>query len=59
MKTVEPVLGQTKQVRSFRQFLLRGLRKVKGEWELMCTGHNVLKLFGAWREGLVGHETWA
>ncbi len=59
MKTAEPVLGQIKQVRSFRQFLLRGLRKVKGEWELICTGHNLLKLLGAWRQGIVGQETWA
>ena len=49
MKTVEPVLGQIKQARGFRQFLLRGLAKVRGEWRLICTGHNLLKLFAAWR----------
>ena len=27
------------------QFLLRGLEKVNGEWSLICTGHNLLKLF--------------
>ena len=43
----EPVFGQIKQVRGFRQFLLRGLDKVSGEWQLICTGHNLLKLFGA------------
>ena len=48
----EPVFGQIKQARGFRQFLLRGKEKVSGEWQLICTGHNVLKLFGAWREGL-------
>jgi transposase/signal recognition particle subunit SEC65 len=53
MKTVEPVLGQIKQGRGFRQFLLRGLVKVKGEWQLICIGHNLLKLFGAWRRALV------
>ena len=52
METVEPVLGQIKQARGFRQFLLRGLRKVKGEWQLICTGHNLLKLFGVWRQVL-------
>lgn len=52
MQTVEPVLGQIKQCRGFRQFLLRGLRKVKGEWQLICTGHNLLKLFGAWKQAL-------
>ena len=45
MQTVEPVFGQIKQCRGFRQFLLRGLKKVSGEWSLICTGHNLLKLF--------------
>ena len=45
MQTVEPVFGQIKQARGFRQFLLRGLEKVNGEWSLICTGHNLLKLF--------------
>ena len=45
MATVEPVFGQIKQGRGFRQFLLRGLAKVNGEWSLICTGHNLLKLF--------------
>ncbi len=41
---VEPVFGQIKQARGFRQFLLRGLKKVQGEWALVCMAHNVLKL---------------
>jgi transposase len=41
---VEPVFGQIKQVRGFRQFLLRGLAKVRGEWALVCLTHNILKL---------------
>ena len=45
MGTVEPVFGQIKQGRGFRQFLLRGLEKVQGEWSLICTSHNLLKLF--------------
>ena len=45
MATVEPVFGQIKQGLGFRQFLLRGLEKVNGEWSLICTGHNLLKLF--------------
>ena len=49
MATVEPVFGQIKQGRGFRQFLLRGLEKVNGEWSLICTTHNLLKLF---RNGL-------
>jgi len=52
----EPVFGQIKQARGFRQFLLRGKEKVSGEWQLICTGHNVLKLFGAQREGLFKAE---
>ena len=41
---VEPVFGQIKHARGFRQFLLRGLEKVRGEWALICTAHNLLKL---------------
>jgi len=46
---VEPVFGQIKQGRGFRQFLLRGMRKVRGEWACICTTHNVLKLWTALR----------
>ena len=46
-QTVEPVLGQIKQARGFRQFLRRGLRAVTEEWALICTSHNLLKLYGA------------
>jgi transposase len=42
---VEPVFGQIKQARGFRQFLLRGVDKVRGEWALVCATHNVLKLY--------------
>jgi transposase len=45
---VEPVLGQIKQARGFRQFLLRGVEKVRGEWSLICTTHNILKLYRLW-----------
>ena len=41
---VEPVFGQIKQARGFRQFLLRGKEKVKGEWALVCLTHNILRL---------------
>ncbi|MBI1778314.1 MAG: IS1182 family transposase [Proteobacteria bacterium] len=43
-QVVEPVFGQIKQARGFRQFLLRGLDQVKAEWALLCTVHNLLKL---------------
>lgn len=41
---VEPVFGQIKQARGFRQFLLRGFVKVRAEWALICTAHNLAKL---------------
>ena len=44
---VEPVFGQIKQAQGFRQFMLRGLRKVQGEWALVCMTHNLLKLHRA------------
>jgi len=44
---VEPVFGQLKEARGFRRFLLRGIESVRGEWSLICTGHNLLKLFNA------------
>ena len=43
-QTVEPVFGQIKAARGFRQFHLRGLAKVADEWRLICTAHNLLKL---------------
>ena len=42
---IEPIFGQIKHVRGFRQFLLRGLAKMRGEWSLICMTHNLLKLF--------------
>jgi hypothetical protein len=42
---VEPVFGQIKQGRGFRQFLLRGIEKVRGEWALVCLTHNILKCY--------------
>ena len=58
-QTVEPVFGQIQQGRGLRQFLLRSLEKVNREWLLICTGHNLLKLFryGGWLGApkLAGH----
>jgi len=42
---VEPVFGQIKEGRGFRRFLLRGLRKIRGEWRLVCVTHNLLKIW--------------
>ena len=46
---VEPVNGQIKQARGFRQFLRRGLERVGQEWSLVCTAHNLLKLRTVWK----------
>jgi len=45
--TVEPVFGQIFAARGFRQFLLRGIRKVRFEWTFLSLTHNLLKLFRA------------
>ncbi len=44
----EPVFGQIKQARGFRQFLMRGIDKVRAEWAIVCTAHNLLKLAHRW-----------
>ena len=44
---VEPVFGQIKHARGFRQFLRRGLARVQQEWALVCLSHNLLKLHAA------------
>ena len=42
---IEPIFGQLKQVLGFRQFSMRGLATMRGEWRLMATVHNLLKLW--------------
>jgi len=46
-QVVEPVFGQIKHARGFRQFLLRGLDNVRHEWRLVCLAHNLCKLAAA------------
>lgn len=48
-RTVEPVFGQM-VMRDLNRFLLRGLTKVRAEWSLWCTSHNLLKV---WRAGWI------
>jgi len=43
----EPVFGQIKHARGFRQFLRRGVQRVGQEWSMICTVHNILKLHRA------------
>jgi hypothetical protein len=45
--TVAPVFGQNKQPRQFRQFLLRGLNRVRGKRAMICTAHKLLKFYKA------------
>jgi len=42
--TIEPAFGVIKQVMGFRQFLLRGLRAVKGEWSLVSSAFNLKRI---------------
>ncbi len=49
---IEPIFGQIKQARGFRQFLLRGMDKMRGEWRLICMTHNLLKLFQSGRTAM-------
>ncbi|MDR3298655.1 MAG: transposase, partial [Candidatus Accumulibacter sp.] len=43
-QTVEPVFGIIKSVLGFRQFSLRGLSKVTGEWTLVCLAWNLKRM---------------
>ena len=43
-QTVEPVFGIIKSVMGFRQFSLRGLKKVGAEWTLVCLAWNVKRM---------------
>lgn len=42
--TVEPVFGQIKRAMGFRQFSLRGLEKVAGEWTLVTIAYNMRRM---------------
>jgi transposase len=44
-QTPEPVFGIIKSVMGFRQFHLRGLEKVKGEWNLVTLAWNMKRMF--------------
>ena len=51
----EPAIGQIKEARGFRRFLLRGLENVDAEWLIICLTHNLLKLFRwSWQPALAG-----
>ena len=43
-QVVEPVFGIIKSVMGFKQFMLRGLKKVSGEWTLVCLAYNLKRM---------------
>ena len=47
--TIEPIFGHIKEVLRFGRFMHRGLEACESEWKMMCTAHNLLKL---WRYGI-------
>jgi transposase len=46
--TVEPVIGIIKEILGFRQFSLRGLKAVAGEWCLVCLAFNLKRMHTLW-----------
>lgn len=65
---VEPVFGQIKEAGGFRRFSLRGLGSATGEWQLVCSAHNIGKLFRSgkaskalpgWNHSAVRTSSWA
>jgi len=44
-QTPEPVFGIIKSVMGFRQFSLRGIEKVRGEWDLVTMTWNIRRMF--------------
>jgi transposase len=51
---IEPIFGQLKQVLGFRQFSLRGMASMRGEWRFLCAVHNLLKLWRAAQVAIAG-----
>jgi transposase len=47
MHTAEPPIGNLKHNLGYRYFLLRGLEKTQGEFNLMCIGHNIKKIYSS------------
>jgi Transposase DDE domain len=44
-QTLEPVFGIIKSVMDFRQFLLRGIENVQGEWSLVTMAWNMKRMY--------------
>ena len=46
--TIEPIIGIIKEILGFRQFSLRGLKAVAGEWCLVCLAFNLKRMHTLW-----------
>jgi transposase len=53
MHTVEPVFGNIKFNMGYSYFLVRGEKKVKGEFNLMCIAHNIKKIFNYCKDKVI------
>jgi hypothetical protein len=52
--TVEPVIGIIKEILGFRQFSLRGLKKVTSEWFLVCLAFRLRRQATAYPDDSAG-----
>src|SRR4029077_13356803 len=57
-QTPEPVFGIIKSVMGFRQFLLRGLDCVRGEWSLVTMAWNISRMHGLSLGGAHSMPAW-
>jgi transposase len=48
---IEPVFASVKQAMGFRRWTVRGLDNVRTQWALLCTAHNLKKLYQRWATG--------
>ena len=53
--TIEPTFGIQKEVMGYRQFLVRGFEAVSSEWDLVCAGFNLKRMFTL---AMAGIENW-
>ena len=52
--TVEPVFGIIKRVMGFRQFLMRGLKNIGIEWDLVTISYNISRMYTLKNRSLAG-----
>ncbi len=54
---VELVFAVVKQRMGFRRWTVRGLAAVRTQWALLCTAHNLMKMYAVWLRGRCDHTT--